>query len=717
LFARARDALAALAGRQPLVLLLDDLHWADPASLDLLRVLARQVPAHPLLLVAAYRVDEITPRHLLFQLLPALVREAAAVRLDLRPLEQQDVRALVAARYPLPPADAARLVAYLLGHAEGNPFYTGELLRTLEEERLLRPGEPAGWALGDLARVRVPPLLRQVIAGRLARLGGAAERLLAVAAVLGQEVPLDLWLAVAGADEEALGDLLERAGEAHVLEEAPDGTAVRFAHALLREALYEGALPLRRRVWHRRAAEALLAAPAPDPDAVAYHLRQAGDPRAAEWLIRAGGRARRAHAWLTAAERYQAALALLGGGEAHARLRAELLIHLAGMGHYTDRPQALAHLDEAARLAAAAGDPALAACAAFERGLLRCLVGERRRGLAEMTAALAALEGLPQAARAGLPTPAPAHAAPGDDYHRQTLVEQLAFVGRFAEARALADGTVVHEPAWAYAARGEPAEARRVLAEARAFFQAAGLHVQAGMALLNEVEFVGLPYEADRAGERRRVMAEAERAFARAGGRQGLPQRLPRMIGLAVPLLEGRWAEARALAQAALASFQERRQLHAREVLGQLARARGDRAEAWRQVRLGLPEGPAIEPGDSFFLPTLAVQRLAIEVALDAGDLPAARAWLACRDRWLTWSGAVLGRAEGQLGWAAYHRAAGDLALAREHAAQALAHAAEPRQPLALLAAHRLLGELDTEAGRYDDAAAHLEQALALADA
>src|SRR5207248_6497790 len=80
-------------------------------------------------------------------------------------------------------------------------------------------------------------------------------------------------------------------------------------------------------------------------------------------------------------------------------------------------------------------------------------------------------------------------------------------------------------------------------------------------------------------------------------------------------------------------------------------------------------------------------------------------------------AGAVRGRAEGPLGWAAYHRAAGDLGAARAHGERALARAAEPRQPLALLAAHRLLGELDTAAGRHADAAAHLDQALALAGA
>jgi DNA-binding CsgD family transcriptional regulator len=90
---------------------------------------------------------------------------------------------------------------------------------------------------------------------------------------------------------------------------------------------------------------------------------------------------------------------------------------------------------------------------------------------------------------------------------------------------------------------------------------------------------------------------------------------------------------------------------------------------------------------------------------------------LEAHDRWLAWNGAVLGRAEGQLGWAAYHRAAGDLGSACEHGSRALAHASDPRQPLALLATHRLLGELETKAGRHAEAQEHLDQALALADA
>jgi len=113
----------------------------------------------------------------------------------------------------------------------------------------------------------------------------------------------------------------------------------------------------------------------------------------------------------------------------------------------------------------------------------------------------------------------------------------------------------------------------------------------------------------------------------------------------------------------------------------------------------------------------LAWQHLAAGLALDTGALLTAHAWLTARDRLLDWSGAMLGQAEGQLGWAAYQRTMGDAALAYQHAERALAHATEPRQPLALLAARRLLGELDTAEGHHAEAQAHLDAALAVAEA
>ena len=197
-----------------------------------------------------------------------------------------------------------------------------------------------------------------------------------------------------------------------------------------------------------------------------------------------------------------------------------------------------------------------------------------------------------------------------------------------------------------------------------------------------------------------------------------MPDVIPASATLPLLLLEGRWAEARASATALHASRAGGwSRLVANAALAFIARETGDPARAWAHATEDLADGPATEPGDVWLLDALPVQRLAAAIAADRGDLVAARAWLACHDRWLAWSGGVLGRAEGQLGWAAYHRATGDLARAREHAELALTHASAPRQPLALLAARRTLGELDTAEDRHIDARGHLAEALALADA
>jgi DNA-binding CsgD family transcriptional regulator len=183
-------------------------------------------------------------------------------------------------------------------------------------------------------------------------------------------------------------------------------------------------------------------------------------------------------------------------------------------------------------------------------------------------------------------------------------------------------------------------------------------------------------------------------------------------------MFAGRWDEARRTAeaiqaaggQAPLGQFEP-------PTLGWLYREQGEAARAAALVAATVPGGPGTSPGHAIHATVLQVQHLAALLALDAGDLPGARAWLDAHDRWLAWAGVVLGQAEGQLGWAAYHHAAGDLSAARRHAEAALAHATAPRQPITLLAAHRLLGELATAEGDHTNARAHLAEAFALAEA
>jgi DNA-binding NarL/FixJ family response regulator len=268
----------------------------------------------------------------------------------------------------------------------------------------------------------------------------------------------------------------------------------------------------------------------------------------------------------------------------------------------------------------------------------------------------------------------------------------------------------------AHAASGEPAAARRAFVQARALYRAVQHHFQVATAATTELHAVLAPYLADQPAERERVAAEAEHEWAQASGVwAGV---LPALARLPLLVIGGQWREARRLAlEACAAGGIVSRRYFASALLGEVARAQGDADLAWEQVGWALPDGPRTAPGDMWLLPALALQRLAAGLALDAGDLAAARAWLEAHDRWLGWSGAVLGRADGRLGWARCHRAAGDPAGARAAATRALADAGAPRQPMALLAAHRLLGEIEAVAGHKRVAEDHLQAALALADA
>lgn len=286
-FDRIAAQLLQLAAGRALVLILEDLHWADPTSLGLLRHVVSRLPGRPLLLVATYRDDAVTRRHSLFQLLPALVREGAAERIDLQGFDEADTRQLLAQRYPMPPERELELARHLQERTGGNPFYLVEVLRTLERERLLRRTE-AGWECGDLQGVPVPPLVQQVIEQRLAGLDPVQRRLAELAAVIGVEVPLDVWRATSGGEVVEAVDALR---ELAIIVERPGAPAVRFRHALIQEALYQSMTLAVRRKLHRRVGECLAGRADASPSEVAAHFAAAEDPREVEWLVRTGEQA------------------------------------------------------------------------------------------------------------------------------------------------------------------------------------------------------------------------------------------------------------------------------------------------------------------------------------------------------------------------------------------------------------------------------------------
>ncbi|MDQ6602831.1 MAG: AAA family ATPase [Chloroflexota bacterium] len=710
----------AVASRRPLLLLLEDLHWADDASLDLLRVLARALSAWPVLVLATYRADELTRRHPLYALLPLLERESPVTRLSPRPLNGEAIAALVRARYPLADGDAERLVVYLDQRSEGNPLFVAQLLRALEERDILRR-DGRGWQLGNVGNLGVPVSLMQVIETRLARLDEGTRDLLGVAAVVGQETALRLWAAAAGLGEDAVIAAAEAASATGLVEMDGDGARARFMHALIRECVYEGISPPRRRALHRRVAEVLAAVPAADPDAVAYHFEWAGDVRAIGWLMQAGERARRSYAYGTSVDRLDRAVVLAdAAGPGDGEERIWLLVRLGLALRFIDRERGVALHEQAAAMAARGDNPALAAACRFHLGHTRVYGPDLRRGIAEMEVGVAALARL-----------LPVDAAPVMDTTGTTLdqakaglVLYLALVGRFGEALALAGDAVSDGVStgvsflgamYAHAADGRPARALAAFEGATAMDRAIHGFRQLAIDCTFALTVVGLTYFSTDGATLERIAEQGVRAWERA--RDAEKQVQPAAMGR-LPLLfvTGRWDEIAAMGPALDTSNSSFEALIV-NVLAPFARERGETAVAERYVGEILPQGPATEPGGALFFVAQQMQRLAAALTLDAGDLETARLWLEAHDRWLDWSGATLNRAEGALLWARYDRQIGDTAGAYRRAERALAHASDPRQPLALLAAHRLLGELDTDMGRYQEAGAHLHAALSLAEA
>jgi DNA-binding CsgD family transcriptional regulator len=713
-FAEVRAFFAAAAARQPLLLLLDDMQWADPASLDLLRFLARSLATLPLLLVVNYRPNDLDAHHPFSQLLPLLVREAHAERIDLAPLTAEALRTLMRARYRLGAPDEARLVAYLMRRTEGNALFATEMLRALEERGIVATD---GVALGDLDRVAVPLLLRQIVVGRVARLGPEAERLLGIAAVIGQQVPLDLWMLVGAVEGEAIEAVAEQGLGVRLLVETREGVA--FAHALIREALYETLPALRRRRLHARVAEALTGTRKPDPDAVAYHFQQAGDARAGEWLTHAAWRAYRSFAYATARARFEATLSYVVGTE-----RVRSLLALSSLDRFRER--GMRYAGEALDAARAAGDAALAAVAQFRLGVILSYHGLAGEALQAMEEAERILETIPDDAMPEF-----------YDLYGLALASRASFrasalgnSGRWREALVAlgeAPETVLAHlsnlqvngatAVWSsFLLLGRPAHARQAAAEILTSLSARKDELAVLVSHVNVGVFLMIPFLLDDRETREWYAAEMA----------GIIRCVDEAMGAVPPLLNrcpllivtGEWAEARALwAQRRDAALTASPTANFPYV-GAVARAQGEMDEAWALVNEGLPDGLRTEPGSTDFT-AVDLYFLAARLALDAGDDALARQWLEAHDRWLAWAGPEVcwGRADGQLAWAEYHRAMGDPALALRHAERALAAASAPHQPLALLAAHRLLGELATDAGRFAAAANSLQASLALADA
>jgi hypothetical protein len=260
LFAAVSGLLARLSQHDPVVLVLDDLQWADKGSLAMLRHLAASDLGGRLLVLGTYRDSELSRSHPFLNTLAALRRVRHISRIALTGLDEAEVLALMEASAGLVLGDqAVRLAHTVYLETDGNPFFASEVLRDLRESGAIYEDATGHWVARDrLDQVNLPESVREVIAARVGRLGDRSGRILSLAAVIGRDFDLDL---LAGSTEipfEDLLDTLEAAAAASLVVEL-DGPAgnFTFAHALIQLTLYEDLGPTRRARVHRTVAEAL----------------------------------------------------------------------------------------------------------------------------------------------------------------------------------------------------------------------------------------------------------------------------------------------------------------------------------------------------------------------------------------------------------------------------------------------------------------------------
>ena len=292
--------------QSPLVILLDDLHWADTDSLEMLDYLTSQTNSAPILFVGTYRSEERHLGHALYNYLPKLQRNRIYDLVHLEPLTSKDIDRFVRVYHGAP---SSQLVAYLLERAEGHPFFTVELLNDLIQQDLLIQNTEGLWLPPDES-APVPVFLRQLITRRVGNLGEQVKQLLTIGAVVGESWGLPIVESLFDSTELELLETLERALKAEIIKPEDEKAEIyRFSHGLIREVLYNAQLARRRRWLHAQIAVQYEQQQPGNVFAIAYHYYEAEQwHKAVEYCQEAGDQANQRFANHSALQWFQRAL-------------------------------------------------------------------------------------------------------------------------------------------------------------------------------------------------------------------------------------------------------------------------------------------------------------------------------------------------------------------------------------------------------------------------
>lgn len=300
--------VAALSQDNPLLIYLDDAHWADSGSLSLFRHLARQLGSQPIMLLATYREVELDEARPLYEVLLDLSREPHTTRIKLNRLTLSQTAALLTSFFQ--DEITHEFSQGIYRETDGNPFFIEEVCKALVESGKLY-FKDGSWNRPSMDELGIPQSVRVAIQSRLGKLSPETQNVLNQAAVLGREFEFDTLALAAEADEDSLIDALEEADRAQIIEEQSENGHLIFAfsHALIPSTLVEGLRILQRRRLHRRAAAALEERDPENYTALGMHLLEAGQTeQGVDYLLLAGDQARALYAHPEAIQSYLQAL-------------------------------------------------------------------------------------------------------------------------------------------------------------------------------------------------------------------------------------------------------------------------------------------------------------------------------------------------------------------------------------------------------------------------
>ena len=377
-----------IARRRPLLLFLDDLHWADNATLQLLGYVVRSIHNARVLLVVAYRPEEVAPvhgrPHPMTEAISRINREGISETLTLKRLDLRETRHLLSItlnRTNFPEG----FVETIFRQTEGNPYFLEEVMKSLSDQGIINPRDSQWHQKVDMTALTIPSSVRAVITQRISRLDPAASKTLQNASVLGQEFDFRVLSAISDMSEEDLVEALEKLMHARLVFEDTTGDPekYRFTYTMIREVAYENLSRTRRRILHRKAAEAIEKVHGNKLDDVifslAYHYSNAGDlPRSAEYFSEAGRKAVKSFAPEEAVRYFRKALEALERMEArpeNQKLEEEVLVSLGNV-LYTigEWDEALEDFGEVLKLTEETGSEGLRALSHLRMGE----IGEKR---------------------------------------------------------------------------------------------------------------------------------------------------------------------------------------------------------------------------------------------------------------------------------------------------------------------------------------------------